>query len=250
MSAIYFHSQDGTALVRGSERAYMSGLCGDLMLGVIGDIEYAREWLLPLLPADCYARAGPKATLEMYLRNADGDLIVDGERIDTFLLALNTAWALGGDPLRLLARLHGQCEIHCWVDGPDRTWLAGIIREGRKSDLYHAEQGWEDVANLLETRDDEPVVCSYSVCDQFPNFGCLPAEHPLKQSHDERRFEWFDDLEVAETWATCMRGLREQGGGLQIQPGAWDSFAFGDGQSAFTLKAGLRAKSRGKPVTP
>lgn len=238
MSRIYFHSEHGTAELRGSERAHMGVLCNDLMLGVIGDLYCAKDWLIPLIPHDHHIlmdRLKPESGLSSFLRGMDSAFIVDGKRVETWIVSLNTAWTIGGDPLRLLARLHGQCEIHCWVEGVNRKWLAGIIREGRKSGLYRENQGWEAVTNLLESRDDCPVVCSYSVCEQFPNYGCLPADHPLKMREDESRYDDFYELPSAEAWQACTTGLRDQGNGLELRPDKWADFRFDDGHSIFTL---------------
>lgn len=229
MSRIYFHSEHGDAELRGSERAYMGMLCDDLMMAAIGDLDYAKRWLLPLLPPSSWG----ERDLSLYLRSTMGSkLIVDGEAIDTFTISLNTAIAIGGAPMRLLARLHGQCEIHCWVDGPNRKWLAGVMREGRESGLYRAAQGWEAVADLLDSRDDCPIVCSYSVCEQFPNFSSLPDDHALKLSHDDRRTDWFYDLPANEAWAACMGALRKAYS-LEIRPD--HNIWFGGGHSVFTL---------------
>lgn len=246
MSRIYFHSEHDTAELRGSERAYMGVLCNDLMLGTLGDLYYAKEWLIPLMPPGHYAltdHRGPESGLSLFLRGMDSALIVDGKRVETWLVSLNTAWVLGGDPLRLLARLHGQCEIHCWVEGVNRKWLASIMREGRKSGLCREDQGWEAVADLLESRDDCPVVCSYSVCEQFPNYGCLPDDHPLKTREDEARHDDFYELPPAEAWQACMAGLRAQGSGLELRPDKWADFRFGTGHSAFTLRHQPKAKA-------
>lgn len=235
MSAIYFHSEYDTAELRGSERAYMGVLCSNLMLGTIGDY---KDWLLPFLPSNSWALRDNKvstADINLYLWSMDGSLLVDKDQVDTFTLSLNTAILIGSDPIILLARLHGQCELHCWVAGPNRKWLANIIKEGRKTNIYRENQGWEEVVKLLKSRTDSPIVCSFSVCDSFPNYSCLPKKHPLKQSHNERRFDQFNDLPENEMWSECFQGLQEQGGGLELKPENWRSFYFGVGHNIFTL---------------
>ncbi|GAA4304598.1 hypothetical protein GCM10023178_11830 [Actinomadura luteofluorescens] len=32
--------------------------------------------------------------------------------------------------MRFLARLHAQCELHGYVEGPNRAWLADVIDQG------------------------------------------------------------------------------------------------------------------------
>lgn len=239
MSRLYFHSEHGDAALRGSERAYMGVLCSDLMLASIGDLHFATSWLVPLLPPDSWiARLDEdrrESSLRIWLGGMGSDFIVEGERIATWLVSLNTALAIGNDVVCLFARLHGQCEIHCWIDGLHRHWLAQLIRTGRATGLMRSEQGWESVADLLDSRTDGPVVCSYSVCDQFPNFACLPDDHPLKLRTDNERYEDFYTLSVEESWRVCMAGLRAQGGGLELHPDCWSDFRFESGHSAFSL---------------
>lgn len=243
MSAIYFHSEQDTVSLRGSERAYMGVLTGDLLVAAIGDLDYARDWLTPMLPPDCFGLRAPSSNLRLYLRTGyDSVFIVDGESIPTWLVALNTAWVIGGDPMRLLARLHGQCEIHCWVDGPNRQWLAGIIHRGLDSDLYRHGQGWEKVVEFLEGSADGPVVCSYSVCDSFPNFESLPADHPLRASkdHDDDIYDAFWNL--PDKWTPCMAGLRADDPTLELRPDTWEDYRFVGGHSVFSLRPGMRAQ--------
>lgn len=239
MSAVYFHTQYETATLRGSERAYMGVLCHDLTVGLIGDFYHAKEWLAPLIPPGHDTLYNPSTTayaVRLFFATYGNQLVIDGEQFPAWLLSLNTALAVGGDPLRLLARLHGQCEVHCWVDSANRRWLAGIIRKGLGSSVFRKQQGWENVVNLLESRDDCPVVCSYSVCSSFPNFDCLPDSHPLKLRADDTRFDEFDELPMEEAWRDCFAGLRAKAGGRELRPDGWEDFRFGKGHSIFTLR--------------
>lgn len=217
MSRVYFHAESEEAELRGSERAHMGVLCNDLLMAGIGpvfDSERSPHWLRKLLPANSYlaqTRAGA-ALYEHSLRafmGVDGHLVVEGKTLDAWSMALNTALALGDEPLRLCARLHGQCEIHAWVDGPNRAWLADVIEKGRSRNLFRREQGWEDVVALLRKSDKGEVVTSYSVCDSFPG-------------HERT---WSDG--IAE-----LRGGSKNG--LEIRPDE-RSFYFGEGVSALHL---------------
>ena len=94
----------------------------------------------------------------------------NGHRIDWFTLALI---AVGG-PLRLSARVHGSCEIHGWVDGPNRAWLADVVEEGLASGVlryaYQTQyENWPGVVALLRRTSRPPVVMAYSVTESFPN---------------------------------------------------------------------------------
>ena len=98
-----------------------------------------------------------------------GYLMVEGQRVDIFGAQLDTAITIGSDQLKFAARLHGQCEIHCYVECKNRKWLASIIEQGLEQHLYRKDKGWESVIKLLRNGCKSPVVMSYSVCDSFPS---------------------------------------------------------------------------------
>lgn len=238
MSRVYFHSPTRDAELRGSERAWMCGLVEDLALGVLRLDDATRfDRLLSLVAPNHYVakhadRQGPGMPMATAYRLAffhDDTWTTPlmqhrGRRIDTFSLTLNTAMLLGNEQVRLAARLHGQCELHAWVDGPNRAWLADVMQAGVDSGIYRrrlpyhglngpelgrwSEQGWDDVIALLRERDDEPVVTSFSVTDQFPNEG------PDGQYGDD----WYA-LGAAEQWRIGMEWLRQAPGNLELGPG-------------------------------
>jgi hypothetical protein len=226
MSRIYFHSPSGTAELRGSERAHMGLTCAALTAAMFRpgkDVWSKRPALLSLILPGYDERM-----FDIYLSSGNRDFEVDGAKYDAFSVTLNTALAIGGDPLRLMARLHGQSELHGWVAGPNREWVAAIIDEGRASGLMRAGQGWEKVAAFLRTSDSEPVVTSYSVCDRFPNAGV--AGWKDANGGDD----WYV-LPHAEQWDRAFAGI--QGTGLEFRPDAWvwPDFSFMHGQTAMSL---------------
>lgn len=191
-----------------------------------------------------------------------------GHRIKLFSLVLNTAVRVGSDPVKLAARLHGQCELHCWVDGKDRAWLAGIIARGLEDGVFRdvsavtgsrggplVEKGtWESVMQLLISRDDEPVVTSYSVCESFLSsvyYDWEPAAYikpdyisddDWREMDTEQCVEYgkqgaWDQVPDVEKWRIGMEWLKSQHDGLQITPDNWDSFSFGHELSALDLLA-------------
>lgn len=283
MSRIYFHSPSGTAELHGSERAWLGGLVNDIALGVLSPsspsrIDRLRSFIHPdhYLAAtdpyavDAYGRGGVESWASTYATSfsvgwsRSTPLIqYRGKELDSFTLALNTAALLGNDQIKLAARLHGQCELHAWVDGPNRTWLAAVMQTGLDSGIYRSgfergqaestwvPQGWDEVIDLLRQRDDEPVVTSYSVCDQFPNSSVgdwmppwpdgVPKQwDALSEEQQEQRSSrsdaWYE-LDDVEQWRISMAGLRSSEGGLELKPDNWDRFRFEHKLSVLDLVA-------------
>lgn len=212
---------------------------------------------------------------------SDTVFVVAGRRLHAGDLALNTALAVGSDPIKLAAKIHGWCEAHAWVDGPDRAWLAEIIDEGLAVGVYRrgiwyadqpdtprdkwSSQGWEEVQAHLRSRDDEPCVMSYSVCDQFPNRHTAAWEPPPMPDDwapswadtDEGLAEWERDyptaedkaaryldgagdgwyeLPVDEQWRLAMAGLRADKPWAQLSPDTLDT-TFGPAVTVYDLLA-------------
>ncbi len=154
-------------------------------------------------------------------------LEVAGVKLHTKDVELNTALVAGSAPVQLAAKIHGWCESHCWVDGPDRTWLAGIIDQGIRTTLYRPDAGWEGLAEFLRARDDEPVVTSFSVTDGFPDafVGDWMSAFPdgwdsltdeQRQKHGARQDAW-GELPGDEQWRISLSGLQAQPW-LQLTP--------------------------------
>lgn len=164
--------------------------------------------------------------------------------VNVFQTTLNTALAVGSDPLKLYARLHGQCEVHAFVEGENRKWLADIIQRGLDIGLYRTVprgyDGWEAVVTMLRKRDDEPVVTSYSVCESFPNHTIvqnaglinLPfyTDEDGKVYEDEYDIDPWEDLTDEERWNLGMNAIRLNEGWLELTPKHWDwpDWYFGD----------------------
>jgi hypothetical protein len=300
VSRVYFHSEHGTAELRGSERAhlgqivdrmttgFLSSMYGDdvdRLLGLIRPGHYLHKedrgtgWLGPWVQS---------FTTALNVGFRDGLLSWRGKPIDPFALRLNTALKYGNDTVRLAARLHGQCEIHCFVEGVSRAWLAGLITDGLDAGIFRegqwfvdgpsrgpaiwhpqrkwSDEGWRDVVKLLLDRDDEPVVCSYSVCDQFPNAeaaGWMPPPMPEGwapnwATGEDGRAEWerdypgveerrsyyedeaaglWYDLPADEQWRRALAGVRGNPGGLEISPAEFGKFYFAHGLDVTDLLA-------------
>lgn len=285
MSRVYWHTPSGEAELQGSELHHMHGLCADIAVGQLGlDSQLGEDKWRPLVnPAHHIATltfklGGWRQSFETSFRVSSGTplLLWKGKPLTPRTLIGNTALAVGNDAVKLAARLAGQREIHAWVDGPNRAWLADIIQAGLDCGVLRAQlrfkdgpypdspelvrpQGWEGVMELLRTRDDEPVVTSYSVGDSFPSpqvagwelpEGADPMPSWLDRAdwdamgHDERdeyRGERADELweELAEErqWELAMAGLAVRPGLLELTPENWDSFHFRHGLSVLDLTA-------------
>jgi hypothetical protein len=233
VSAIYW--RDGSTVVRlsGAERAHMNLLIGDVFLAPFRlDGFDVRERLQRLFPPSHHVHRAPDfgwaVTASTSLKLGwDKLLLPDGTKVDPFTASLNTALVMGSDPFRLMARLHGQCELHAYVEGHNRSWLAGIIRQGLKVGLMRDGQGWDDVLNLLESADDRPVVTDYSACESFPN--AQVAEWTGTEN------KW-GKLSSDKRWQFALTGLRakSKSAELELRPDTLGS-VFGDSHTAFTI---------------
>jgi hypothetical protein len=176
-------------------------------------------------PRDDYSRVRQfPQTLATSLRSGMSDLPLEvaGVRLSTGNVSLNTAVAVGCDAMKLAAKLHGWCEVHCWVEGKDRAWLADVIEQGLDIGIFRrgiwyvdrplnaneaisdapdkqwSSQGWEAVQAFLRGRDDCPVVTSYSVTDSFPNASIADWEPPPMP--DGWKPEWADTPDGIAEW--------------------------------------------------
>lgn len=247
MSRIYFHSPSGEAELRGSERAYASCLIADLFrsclfLDKVSSDDHVRSYLALLgHPTSLVTQANwslyDQARVMVTSASGENALILDGERVGVFDLHCNTALVVGSDPIKLLARLTGACELHTWVDGPNRAWLAGIIHRGISDGIYRSQyrspgqptssSGWNDVYNFLLSSAVEPVVTSYSVCDAFPNLSAA-----REGGWTGTQSQWYK-LEPQERWNLGITGIRESD--LEMSPDNWDDFRFSSGKTAFDV---------------
>jgi hypothetical protein len=293
MSRVYFHSRHGDAELRGSERAHCGLLVDHLTDGFLGSIYHDDvDRILGLIRPDHYLhktdRQSPgwipmwRDTFATAFRSGFyGEMFTwKDKEIESFALRLNTALKYGNDTVRLAARLHGQCEIHCYVEGINRAWLASVIAEGLNAGIFRegqwytdrnderkwSDQGWRDVIKLLLDRDDEPIVMSYSVCDQFPNADVahwspppMPEGWaPYWAQTEDGRAEWeqgypeaadrealyadcssdlWYELPEDERWRRALEGLRRNPGMLEISPENFRGYSFAHGLAITDLLA-------------
>ena len=256
MSSISFQDEHDEALVSGSERG-MCDLLTRQIADAIVDVGGITRWGSPNGAQLASLLGIAEWELEFLVNPATKESRkMLGHSWNMFHLQLNTAQVVGGDALKFCARMHGQCEIHAWVNGSNRQWLANIITGGlstgilRESPLGYG--GWRVVIDLLEKRSDCPVVTSYSVCEGFPN-AWLVREHlqesewpdslsDLDQSSEHFNEDFnnaFWDLDGSAQWALAMAALKLSGGSLEMTPDNWNDYYFGDGRTAFDLRKAI-----------
>jgi hypothetical protein len=256
VSSIAFRRPSGEpAYVRGTERAWFGMLTNRVAIGLL-DPRMNLDLLKSALPADHWAHSDAER-MALHLSVGDVEFEVEGERYENFSIALNTCLTVGNDALRLAARLHGQCEIHTWVDGPNRAWLADIIEAADES-IIRPGSGWDEVVALLRERDDEPVVTSYSVTEGFPNpydSDWMPAwpdgiagdyrllSEAQQLERDARSDAWYD-LDESEQWGRGLRWLSAAGGGLEMKPENWSTMRFRHKLNAMQFLDLLRERQR------
>lgn len=265
MSRLYFTTEDTEVEVKGWEYHWLRGLADEISSGFLG-LRYDAEGWIPLINKNHYMgrdrQVGPAwgMSFETAL-HADGGggeslLVWNGHAINGWHLMLNTAVVMGGDAVKLGVRLGSQAEIHAWIDGPDRAWVAdiidravtsGVFREGLRrqvtpgrnmvTDTADPERfslepaGWDKVTELLRSDDKAPVVTWYSISESFPDNGMT-----------DMGYEDWEDLPSPERWRLGMESLRggywsQRYTGLQIKPDDWNDFRFGHKLTVMDLRA-------------
>jgi hypothetical protein len=243
MSAIYFHTQhEGIARVSGSERAMMGSRVTQIFIGLL-DIyrSEAEEFFGAIITPNHRLRPpvwnGDYANRQRWLGFLEtsvslGDMYGDGplfqykgQPLNLWYCQLNTATAIGSEALQFCARMHGQCEVHAYVEGPNRAWLADVIEQGLEDRLLRRklrefDQGWDGAIALLRKSDQDPVVTSYSVCDLFPSAAGAQFEYPVVKDEDgneDKDWDAWDELSDEKRWELAIAGIRATNG-LELIP--------------------------------
>lgn len=189
MSRVYFHTQQRTAELRGSERAFLGytvarnpanaawnldgadafDRCAQIiaMIPEVPGGQYGTDYLHDDLRAANAHREGaagqPDAELERRLVKslqtrlhlADFAFGVADQRLHCFDVSLNTALAEGPDAVALAAKIHGLCELNGWIDGPDRKWLADLIDDSLQAGVYRHGLWYEPAAGAQRKWSDQ-----------------------------------------------------------------------------------------------
>ena len=144
MSRIYFHSRDdGDIEISGRERAFLANALNRFAFGCIGDgmltsFQGSSPTILKIVEDDCYLHNYAKDRyfnnmFETWLSVGTEDFIHPfnrNKKIEHFSVVLNTALEAGNDVVKLMARIHGQCEIHCFVRKENIEWFADLLQKG------------------------------------------------------------------------------------------------------------------------
>lgn len=221
----------------------------------------SREPLVSLLPEGHYLAQSEETNAQwaVHFNNAMncGELIfnIDGSKVHTGDVILNTALLIGNDALKLMAIIDGQCEINAFVRGKNRTWMADII-ENDRSGVFHAGNGWEDVISLLRESDEGAVFMSYTVTDSIDAkvfddwFHSTIEERGLDADSwevtDALQDEWLE-LGVDKRWELCEAWADERAAqGYEISPERWaePDAHFGSGWNASMVVDVLEKKKK------
>ncbi|MER0476945.1 hypothetical protein ABR737_01000 [Streptomyces sp. Edi2] len=251
LSFIQFQDPHSTAKLRRTERPWMLILVHDLASGLLMGNRASGEragLLYDLLPDDHFLRDLPaprgRHTLNWQAQYARATFSVLEDPIATYrnhdldplTLLLNTAHSLGSDPVKLAARLHGQCESNCWVDGPNRQWLAQVVQDGLDTGLYRPGLGWEEARDLLSKRDDSPVVVSTNAAFPSP-WGPWANTHAGPDADSDDILQAWEELPTAQQWSYGLQALRSRTEDrLEIRPD-WATYRFGHTLSFLDLLA-------------
>lgn len=232
MSRVYFHSPSGEAELRGSERAMMGLFINNTFTSMLDpyckyDCESQPSIIRPLVQSGWWT-SNFRDSFLLACNHEDITFTLGDKQDSAWGAALNTTLAIGNEPTKMMARIHGQCEIHAFLRGENRAWMADVIKQGRSLGVYRPNMGWETVAEFLRADSSEPVVMSYSVCEQFPNSGVAEWE-------DENDGDDWYDLPFEKRWSLAFDKLTdpENDRGLEIIPG--EDYHFGNGTTAFEI---------------
>jgi hypothetical protein len=135
-----------------------------------------------------------------------------------------------------IVRLAAQCELTCWIDGPERAWIAAVILQGRGTGILRPEVGWEEVATMLQESDAEPVFISSSHGSLFPRLDTWPGSaEDFEQLTDEEAWQWAeqelrdesqreDDTAYLAEHPTLMAAPFSR----QFRPANWQAYFFAE----------------------
>jgi hypothetical protein len=183
----------------------------------------------------------------MSFRTGPAPFAWEGQEINTRQLLLNTVLATGSDPMRMAVKIHFQCEIHGYIMGFHRKWLADIVQEGLEEGIYRRGHQWEELVAKLREANEGPVVTSSSSADPFPNVAVTSWMPPLPEgvsyselSEEQRkeraaRQEEWNCLGFDKQWKLAVKGLKVPGRNRPWAPDTLRAYRFGHELSLLDL---------------
>lgn len=232
MSNIQFATRTKEALLIGSERHYMGLICSEVTIPFFA-AHANREKLKKLLPPNHYLTISKDLYFEQnfatWVTVGNGSLhLPDGQEVELFATILNTVLVVGNDILRLIARIHGQCEIHAYIEPEEAPWIVSIIRHGLDTHILRDGQGWDSVIDLLESvTTNETVVTSYSVSDDWPSQIVAGRENVIDED------DW-EDLSEDQQWDLALTALKKDRS-LALRREEWETYRFRNGMTAMDI---------------
>lgn len=309
MSRLYFSSVSGEAELAGPERHWLSHLarqhgaaawdlgrssrlerCQQIMAmipepeaGLYG-ANYLHKYLRAAEAADKALHTEPRGrydpeplhrlveSLAMSISGAsvsETEFVVGENKLGCANVVLNTALAVGSDPIRFAAKLAGW--DFCLIEGSERSWAAGIIDAGLAGGMFRRslgprdDMGWPRLAEFLRSNDTDAVVTHHSTGDSFPDQYIadwtapeLPADwrpawaldsdkgraewdemDPEKQAstrNDHQSDQWYE-LPDSEQWSLALAGLRSSRPWCRLAPDTLGAITFGPGVTIYDLLA-------------
>lgn len=264
MSYINFHFPDETCVrVRGNERASFGLMTEHHARGAIGLtyginpshlIEDLALFINPAGPLAKFLQPDPDLTMREQFDRALGSRLYTmsfistgapfawkGVEINTRQLIMNTVLATGSDPMRMAVKIHFQCEIHGYLMGFHRKWLADLVDEGLEEGIYRRAMGWEELSAKLREAAQGPVVTSFSGSDGFPDRAVANWRGSLE--------DW-NGLGSEKQWALAVKGLKAPGRNRPWAPDTLRSYRFGHDLSLLDLlRADTERVEKGLKIT-
>jgi len=246
MGSIIFTTRSKEVSISGSERYHLNVLLGNISQSILNP-RMNRDFLIRAIPSEHYLADSTQndimwaESFRTAMSVGDMRLQVNGEKISSLDIVLNTALTMGNDALKLAAAIDGQCEINAFIRGKNRSWMADII-ENDNSGIFRTHK-WLDLIEMLRESDEETVFMAYSVTD-----GILSrVNSDWRQTIAEKQNLDLDDWEVenrledewialgkdkhwelADAWADEMVQY-----GYELSPERWASdFYYGSGWNA------------------
>lgn len=231
MSHILFASPESEIRISGRERALMGIYLSNIPLAIYPPWLPEDEPWSRLVRPDSYLLAPSNARAWAERFRTAWQIADHHFTVNPLDVSLNTASAIGSDELRVMAWIHGQCEVHGYIEGVHRPWLAARIDRALDVGLIRRDpfgyDGWPALATWLRDDTQHPVVMSYSVCDQFP------AEPP---GLSDEEYEAWEEMPNSAKWVGGLDRLRAGGGNVgALDPDTIADRRYGDGRSILDL---------------